>query len=43
MLETNEPVSYTELLRDEAFIIPNPHLELMLPPCTAQVLMFQGK
>ena len=40
ILGTDKPISAQEMLSDETFIFPNPHLELLLPPCTAQVLRF---
>ncbi|HET6383024.1 MAG TPA: alpha-amylase family glycosyl hydrolase [Armatimonadota bacterium] len=39
-LSTNGPLSCTELLSGEARIYPGTRLELRLPACTAEVLMF---
>jgi len=40
LLGTAGSVSYCELLSGETHALPNPCLELLLPPCTAQVLKF---
>lgn len=39
ILKTNEPIPYCELLSEKTDVFPNPHLELDLAPCSAQVLM----
>lgn len=39
ILKIDEPILYCELLSDKTDIFPNPHLELQLAPCSAQVLM----
>jgi hypothetical protein len=38
LLETVGSVSCRELLSGETQILPNPTLDISLPPCTAQVL-----
>ncbi|MCW3053604.1 MAG: hypothetical protein JWN14_2774, partial [Chthonomonadales bacterium] len=40
LLGTTGPVAYCELLSGETHSLSNPRLELLLPPCTAQVLKF---
>ncbi|MGA2500218.1 MAG: hypothetical protein ABSH20_20960 [Tepidisphaeraceae bacterium] len=40
VLGTSGPFPCRELLSGEKQIFPNPRLELLLPPCAAQVLMF---
>ena len=40
LLGTAGRVVYRELLSGETHTLPNPRLELLLPPCTAQVLKF---
>jgi len=39
ILKIDEPIPYCELLTCKTDIFPNPHLELQLAPCSAQVLM----
>lgn len=40
LLGTTGPFPYCELLSGEGGVWPHPRLELLLPPCTAQVLRF---
>ncbi len=40
ILRTDGPFTCRELLSGETQIFPHPHLELLLPPCGAQVLKF---
>jgi hypothetical protein len=40
VLGTDGPFPCRELLTGETQTVPHPRLELLLPPCTAQVLMF---
>jgi hypothetical protein len=42
ILASDGPVSCQELLSGNAVSFPSPHLELLLPPCSAQVLRFSG-
>jgi hypothetical protein len=42
ILGTDGPFSCRELLSGETRVFPHPRLELVLPPCAAQVLMFPG-
>jgi starch synthase (maltosyl-transferring) len=43
VLGRDGPFSCCELLSGVTQIVPHPHLELQLPPCNAQVLMFSQK
>jgi len=43
VLGTDEPIPCCELLSGETQIFPHPRLDLLLPPCTAQVLRFSRK
>jgi len=40
ILKTDGPFTCCELLSGETQVFPHPHLELLLPPCGAQVLKF---
>jgi len=40
LLETDGPFPCCELLSGETRVFPHPHVELLLPPCAAQVLRF---
>jgi hypothetical protein len=42
VLGTDGPFPCRELLTGETQTVPHPRLELLLPPCTVQVLMFPG-
>jgi hypothetical protein len=39
VLSIDESIPYCELLSDRMDVFPNPHLELQMEPCSAQVLM----
>jgi hypothetical protein len=43
VLGSDGPFACCELLSDEARAVPHSHLELVLPPCAAQVLRFSKK